>query len=452
MKLTITKNGQRLKALGEDLTSFQDNSCEVISLDDAVTAKNGLFNFFKEAYRVLNPGGILRIRSDNLKKNLSFKCEKLDPYEQFIELKNDWLDGQISESFLLRVLNLTGFLIVRRGDNHHLEAVKESQELKAQLPLVTIAIPAYKSEFYEFSLITAMGQSYLNFEVLIADEGVDGKIESITSNYLRRFPHIRVRYIKHSKPLGEVGNFEFCRANAKGVYLKYLDDDDVLDPDCVLRFVRAFEAFKDSVTLVSARRDPIDSFNNPVEHSTMSYYPLFQNLTYAHGKEIIELSLNQVANRIGEPTVFMFRRDDTDTHLTKFHDSEYPCSLDLVLAFKLLIKGNFIYIPETLSFYRVHVNQSSKEEKNFFHGHNVWANMILGFTKRYSLFSDKSEYVMGLQRVVNLLESYLKKRPETKYGQTLNESFAKLIKELENHKGFEPKEKVLKDFFSLEFN
>ncbi|MEM4380090.1 MAG: glycosyltransferase, partial [Thermoplasmatales archaeon] len=207
------------------------------------------------SYKRLSHGGrVVLIKPKWFTKTPTVGTEGENPLQKFLRVKAEWSSEQISQSFTLRLLKINGFLRLVETDEL-IVGQKDEDPFSNALPLVTIAIPAYKSDFFEHSLLSAMGQSYPKKTILVADEGVDPGVFEIYKTLTEQFPHIQVKYVRHERPLGEVGNFEFCRALAHGKYLKYLNDDDILDPQCVERFVRYMEAFDDSVTLIASRRN-----------------------------------------------------------------------------------------------------------------------------------------------------------------------------------------------------
>ncbi len=403
--------------------------------------KRIIFDLVKQIYRVLKPEGSLIISYTDIFFNQ--ERGELAPIELFEAELLDWKQNVITLSWLKKCLNIAGFLILKQKGSTIIEAKKESSRLTDMLPLVSIVIPAYKSEYFEESLISAMGQDYLNKEIVVADEGVDKDIFQIVQYYKARFPKINLRYFKHQYPLGEIKNFEFCRNVAKGKYLKYLNDDDILDPECVKTYVSYFEAFSNSVTLISSIRLPIDRQNNRITCNAPAYDPLFKSNTYAFGKEIIKQNLNFGLNQIGEPTVVMFRKTDTDENLTKFKSELYECTYDMVLNFKLLLKGNFLYISRPLSFFRVHESQASREEEALLHAASTWCNMVLAAKYHWNIFDDLSEYKMALITVKKIifgisskvsgsnifkLENYLKKifQELTQLDKDIQEKFVRI--------------------------
>lgn len=103
-------------------------------------------------------------------------------------------------------------------------------------PLVTIAIPAYKSEFLAETIKSALGQSYTNIEVVIVNDCSPNDIKSIVDS----FEDQRIIYYENTKNLGKksiVLNWNRCVDLASGDYFILLCDDDILLPDFVSNLI-----------------------------------------------------------------------------------------------------------------------------------------------------------------------------------------------------------------------
>jgi glycosyltransferase involved in cell wall biosynthesis len=93
-------------------------------------------------------------------------------------------------------------------------------------PLVSICIPAYKSQaFIEQTIESALGQTVDNIEIIISNDG--GFVTPALDPY-RSHPQVRVR--DQAKRQGWVGNTNSVIAEARGEYFMVLPHDDVLKP------------------------------------------------------------------------------------------------------------------------------------------------------------------------------------------------------------------------------
>ncbi|AUP76533.1 hypothetical protein CWS02_10720 [Enterobacter sp. EA-1] len=64
-----------------------------------------------------------------------------------------------------------------------------------QHDLVSIIIPAYKPDFFETALSSALNQSWPNCEVIICDDSRDDTIRLISERYARN-AHTPVKYFQ----------------------------------------------------------------------------------------------------------------------------------------------------------------------------------------------------------------------------------------------------------------
>jgi glycosyltransferase involved in cell wall biosynthesis len=95
--------------------------------------------------------------------------------------------------------------------------------------LVTIAIPAYKTEFLYQTIASAMLQTYTNIEVIVVDDKSPHNVKAV----LDQFNDKRLRYHRNMENLGAkdpAGNWNKCLSLAHGEYFALLCDDDIYEP------------------------------------------------------------------------------------------------------------------------------------------------------------------------------------------------------------------------------
>ena len=222
-------------------------------------------------------------------------------------------------------------------------------------PLVSILIPAYNSRFFEASFASSIAQSYESVEIIVGDDSGGNEIRDAVAR--RSAPHIR--YVRNRERLGFHGNFAHLFSRASGRYIKFLNDDDVLHPDCVSSMVAALEFLGSQASLVTGRRQRIDETGS-VLPDTAATKPLADNDRVFKGKPLGDRLLLQSVNRVGEPSAAMFRRSDVspsgDT-LFRILERKYTCLADMALWLRLLAGGDMAYLAKPLSFIRDHPGQ-----------------------------------------------------------------------------------------------
>ncbi len=100
------------------------------------------------------------------------------------------------------------------------------------LPLVTIAIPAYKGWFLSQAIESAIAQTYRNIEILVVNDCSKENLDNIVLSYTDK----HIRYVRNEQNLGGANparNWNRCVELAQGEYFALLCDDDVFSPDFV---------------------------------------------------------------------------------------------------------------------------------------------------------------------------------------------------------------------------
>lgn len=226
--------------------------------------------------------------------------------------------------------------------------------------LVSILIPAYKSTFFESALHSATGQSWSNTEIVICDDSDTDTIRLISERYASTSP-FPIRYFKNKVQLFERGNCARCVKEAQGMYVKFLYDDDILEPHCVERLVQALET-DPSIRLSSSRRRRIDENGEALPDIAATAFP-FAHDVVLHGKETVSFLADYIINFIGEPSVVMGYREDflpfgDDIFSLKGEPMFYLG--DVALYAKVLQKGHLAFLSEPLSAFRISSGQTSQ--------------------------------------------------------------------------------------------
>lgn len=212
-------------------------------------------------------------------------------------------------------------------------------------PKVSVLIPAYNyGRFLNEAIESVLKQTYPDFEIIIVDNNSTDNTDEVVKPYLS---DARIQYHKNPVNIGMVPNFNKCMDLAKGDYIKFLLADDLFHPELLSKFVAILDQYP-NVTIVTSQSE---SFGL---ESELRVSP-FEHLQ--SGEKIIKESIrNGKGNFIGEPTTVMFRR--SNLHLGKF-EAEYLSLNDLNLWLRHLTVGDCYFIPEVLSYFRIHEQQAT---------------------------------------------------------------------------------------------
>lgn len=216
-------------------------------------------------------------------------------------------------------------------------------------PKVTVCMPVFQGrDFLPDAIDSVLSQEFQDFELLIVDDcsrdGTDEIVESYASG------DQRVIFKVNDFNLGMVANWNRCLSLARGQYVKFLFQDDILtSPESLGKMVKVIED-DPGVSLVASCRRIID-MNSEVMSEEIS----FPALISAEGSDIIRYSILKHGNIIGEPSAVLFRREQA----VRGFNLNYRQIVDLEMWFYLLEKGRFAYIDEPLCGFRIHSGQQT---------------------------------------------------------------------------------------------
>lgn len=128
------------------------------------------------------------------------------------------------------------------------------------LPLVTIGIPVYNCErFIELAVKSVLNQTYVNFELIITDDGSTDK----TLEILKRFDDPRIILIADGENHGIAFRLNQQINMAKGKYFVRMDGDDVMFPDRVAKQIEFLEEHQ-GTDAIGSKAIIIDRENNVI--------------------------------------------------------------------------------------------------------------------------------------------------------------------------------------------
>ena len=239
----------------------------------------------------------------------------------------------------------------------------------ANLPLVSVCIPTYNAaDYFEPCLQSAVEQTYPGLEILISDDGSADNTLAIAEKYRQQHPHIRV--IKNAEK-GMVNNWNNCIAQAKGDWIKFLFQDDILKPACVEKMLNTCIAHKVQVGL--CRREFIIHDDVPRRVRNIFKYRLvlperiFGDVSFINPERLAaEVGDQLPENILGEPTCYIFNREIFQQTGGPFN-TEFKQLVDMEFILRLGLYKGLAFSSESLAFFRVHGKSESsaniKEDK-----------------------------------------------------------------------------------------
>lgn len=235
-----------------------------------------------------------------------------------------------------------------------------SNQASADNPLVSVVMPAYKSQYLNEALESIRAQTYRPIELVICDDARGDEVEQVVEAF-RAQADFPIRYERNIKRLWEMRSTARAVSLAQGKYVKILHDDDVLRVDCIESLVRVMEA-DPGVALASSRRRRIDEDGNPLPDILATIYP-FSSDVLIDGADLVSFLAEHTINFIGEPSTVLCRREDLlsfSEGLSVLNGVRITWIADLAMYVKLLQRGNLAMLAEPLTDFRVSREQFSQ--------------------------------------------------------------------------------------------
>ena len=240
-------------------------------------------------------------------------------------------------------------------------------------PRVSVIIPLYNGERYLAECLDSIcAQDFQDLEILVADDGSTDESLDIVKRYAAQ--DARLRWWRNPQNLGQTRNHNACLEAARGEFIKFVHQDDKLLSAAAIRKMVAALAENPAATLVGSASDVIDDQSRRQERRCD-----FQAGVWS-GKQIIRANLEAVANKIGEPSVVMFRQ----AQVARGFCSDYRQLWDLEMWFYLLEQGDFVFLAEPLSAFRQHAAQQSQlNRQNGIGQDEIWKLLEIYYGKAW---------------------------------------------------------------------
>ena len=220
-------------------------------------------------------------------------------------------------------------------------------------PKISVLIPTYNyARFLPEALDSVLAQDFQDFELLVSDDQSTDESRDVLARYAAK--DARVRAVDQTKRLGMTGNWNWCLAQARGEYIKFLFGDDKLASPQALGKLAALLDTNPRATLAASARLVLDDQSRVLET-----WDAFAQPGAHRGTDVILRCLEENANLIGEPSSVMFRRNAIGRGFS--HD--YRQLVDLEMWFALLEAGDFAFTSEPLGAFRRHAAQQTEVNK-----------------------------------------------------------------------------------------
>lgn len=227
--------------------------------------------------------------------------------------------------------------------------------------LVSICIPTYNGERYlDQCLASACGQTYPHLEILVVDDGSSDSTVDMVRQWAGRDDRIRLEV--NPSNMGLVGNLNHCVALARGDWVKFLFQDDHIDPRCVevllahagdeWKFLACDrEIFYDNVSAEDEQLWRTGDFNihlAAVRPGRLELSP----------RDVAGLALDyDFRNFVGEPPVTLIHRSVFQAVGNFNSDLVHHCDIEFWL--RAGMTTGIRYVSDTMAAFRVHPGSAS---------------------------------------------------------------------------------------------
>ena len=111
---------------------------------------------------------------------------------------------------------------------------------------ISVIIPVYNGRKYIINCLNSLEkQTHKNIEIILINDGSTDDTETVIQNYMDK-SSLTIQYFFQTNH-GQAYTRNFGTKKATGEYIAYIDSDDYLDPDYLLKLYETAEAYHSDV-------------------------------------------------------------------------------------------------------------------------------------------------------------------------------------------------------------
>lgn len=243
--------------------------------------------------------------------------------------------------------------------------------------LVSVCIPTYNGEKYLAAALDSVEQqTYKNIEILVSDDDSKDETLQILNTFAQKtkFPFKVFEHI----PSGIGANWNNTIKHAKGEYIKFLFQDDLLYYTCIEEMVAVLDTEK-KAGLVAAKRSIIieGEETQEIKEWIKNYGDLqtFLEVSSVNRNMLDQTFFKQAhfdlqpVNKIAEPSGILFRKSLIQ-QIGGFREDMIQI-LDVEFYNRILTESKIVILNKSLFAFRLHQEQASvvnigKDEKDIY--------------------------------------------------------------------------------------
>ncbi len=205
-------------------------------------------------------------------------------------------------------------------------------------PFISVLMTTYnRAKYIEEAIESVIASEYMKWELIILDDCSTDNTKDLVQKYLS---DERIKYFKNDKNLGQFANRNKIVQYANGSYLKYVDSDDKIYPNCLTVFVQAATLFPDAGLIGELY------FDNYKGELPVCFTPEESMIShYFKGNRILNVG----------PTSLMYKKD-LFVKVSGFR-TDIGILADVPLNYEIAMLAPIVGTQKNLIFWRIHNEQ-----------------------------------------------------------------------------------------------
>jgi GT2 family glycosyltransferase len=231
--------------------------------------------------------------------------------------------------------------------------------------LVSILVPTWQGQqFLAAALDSVFAQTHRALEIVVSDDGSTDDTLAIVRRY-QAIGTLPVKLVSNPDK-GMVNNWNNCIRHASGEYVKFLFQDDLLEPKCVEQLL-ALAQSDPALGLIYCRRQVLMSAGAEDNQNCRMIFEGCQDLhlgwgTIATNMEGLAYLANpaffdEPTNKIGEPTAVLIRAEVFNK--VGLFDARFIHLIDFEMWARIMTQYRLGFVDTPLATFRIHPNQQS---------------------------------------------------------------------------------------------
>lgn len=230
-------------------------------------------------------------------------------------------------------------------------------------PTISIGLPIRNGEeFLDEAIQSLLGQTYGDFELVIADNASTDSTQKICERYAAE--DSRIKYLRRERNMGVVDNFNYVFKQCKGKYFKWAAADDICGSRFLELCVAHLEANQDVALVFTASK--INYYGTEAEIANMVARgePAIREIEFSEDLNSVDPAKRFTAilrdANVGTIVYGLARREMLEE--TGLHQRE---GSDRLLLSELAMRGRIYMIPEHQFVRRVHTENYDRSRRDY---------------------------------------------------------------------------------------